>query len=72
MLTMEMQGLKPNILMGKLKQHPHGVSPDEKVVVSMFLICLLPSMQEAVGAGNHKTAEAMVGAMAMVRAVDAL
>ncbi len=28
-LPMEMQGLKPSILMGKFKQHlPHGVSPD--------------------------------------------
>jgi hypothetical protein len=28
-LPMEMQGLKPSVLMGKLKQHlPPGVSPD--------------------------------------------
>jgi hypothetical protein len=53
---MEMQGLKPSILMGKLKQHlPPGVSPDTYLFMATFLILLLPSMREAVGAGNHKT-----------------
>jgi hypothetical protein len=32
----------------------------------MFFICLPPSMREAVGAGNHKTA------VAMARATDTL
>jgi hypothetical protein len=42
---MEMQGLKPSILMGKLKQHlPPGVSPDTDLFLAMFLIRLLPSM----------------------------
>ncbi len=53
--------------MGKLKQHlPLGISPDTDLFLAMFLICLPPSMREAVGAGNHKTAAAMV------KAVDAL
>jgi hypothetical protein len=52
---MDMQGLKPSILMGKLKQHlPPGVSPDADLFLAMFLIRLLPSMREAVGTGNHK------------------
>jgi hypothetical protein len=60
---MEMQGLKPSALMGKLKQHlPPGVSPDTDLFPAMFLICLPPSMREAVGAGNHKTAAAIVKA----------
>jgi hypothetical protein len=43
--------------MGILKQHLlNGVSPDTKLFSSMFLIWLLPSMREAEGAGNHKTA----------------
>jgi hypothetical protein len=46
-LPIEMKGLKPSILMGKLKQHlPHGVSPDNNLFLSMFLIRLLPSMRE--------------------------
>ncbi len=58
---MEMQGLKPSILMGKLKQHlPPGVSPDTDFFLAMFLVCLPPSMRETAGAGNHKTAAAMV------------
>jgi hypothetical protein len=66
-LPMEMQGLKLSVLMGKLKQHlPHGVSPDNNLFLAMFLIRLPPSMREAVGARNHKTA------VAMVRAADAL
>jgi hypothetical protein len=66
-LPMEMQGLKPNILMGKLKQHfPPGGSPDTDLFLAMFLICLPPSMWELVGAGNHKTAAAIV------KAADAL
>ncbi len=64
---MEMQGLKPGILMGKLKQHlPPGVSPDSDLFLAIFLIHLPPSMREAAGAGNHKTAAAMV------KAADAL
>ncbi len=39
---MDMQGLKPSILMD--------------LFLAMVLICLPPSMREAVGAGNHKTA----------------
>jgi hypothetical protein len=36
---MEMQGLKPSILMGKLKQHlRHGVSPDNNLFLGMILI----------------------------------
>ncbi len=67
-LPMDMQGLKPSILMGKLKQHlPPGVSPDTDLfLLAMFLIRLPPSMREAVGAGNHKTAADTV------RAADAL
>jgi hypothetical protein len=64
---MEMQGLKPSILMGKLKQHlPPGVSPDTDLFLAMFLIRLLPSMREMVGSGNHKMA------VAVVKAVEAL
>ncbi len=66
-LPVEMQGLRPSVLMGKLKQHlPLGVSPDTDLFLAMFLIRLPPSMREAVGAGNHKMAAAMV------RAADAL
>jgi hypothetical protein len=47
-LPMEMQGLKPSVLMGKLKQHlPPGVSSDNYLFLSMFLIPLPPSMREA-------------------------
>jgi hypothetical protein len=66
---MEMQDLKPSVLMEKLKQHlPLGVpvSPDNDLFLSMFLIRLLPSMRETVGAGAHGTAAAMV------KAADAL
>jgi hypothetical protein len=64
---MEMQGLKPSVLMGKLKQHlPLGVSPDNNLFLEMFLIRLPPSMRETVGAGAHGTAAAMV------KAADAL
>ncbi len=46
-LPMEMQGLKPSILMGKLKQHlPPGVCPDNDLFLAMFLVCLPPSMCE--------------------------
>jgi hypothetical protein len=66
-LPMEMQGLKPSVLMGKLKQHlPPGVSPDNDLFLAVFLIRLPPSMREAVGAGYHGTAAAMV------KAADAL
>jgi hypothetical protein len=64
---MEMQGLQPSVLMGKLKQNlPPGVSPDNDLFLAMFLIRLPPSMRETVGAGAHKTAAAMV------KAADAL
>jgi hypothetical protein len=60
-LPMEMQGLKPSVLMGKLKQHlPLGISPDNDLFLAMFLIHLPPSMRETVGAGAHGTAAAMV------------
>ncbi len=50
-LPMEMQGLKPSVLMGKLKQHlPSGVSPDNDLFLAMFLIRLPLSMRETVGA----------------------
>ncbi len=66
-LPIEMQGLKPNDLMGKLKQHlPSGVSPDNDLFLAMFLVRLQPSMRATVGAGNHMTAAAMV------KATDAL
>ncbi len=64
---MEMQGIRPSVLMGKLKQYlPPGVSPYNGLLLSMFLICLPPSMRELVGAGAHGTAAAMV------KAADAL
>jgi hypothetical protein len=64
---MEMQGLKPSVLMGKLKQHLHpGILPDNDLFLSMFSIRLPPSMREAEGAGTHETAAAMV------KAADAL
>jgi hypothetical protein len=60
---MEMQGLKPSVLMGKLKQHlPLGVSPNNDLFLSMFLIRLPPSMRETVGAGAYGMAAAMVKA----------
>jgi hypothetical protein len=60
---MEIQDLKPSVTMEKLKQHlPPGVSPDSDLFLAMILIHLPPSMREAVGAGNHKTAAAMVKA----------
>jgi hypothetical protein len=62
-LPMEMQGLKPSVLMGKLKQNlPPGASPDNNLFLAMFLICLPASMRETVGAGDQKTAAAMVKA----------
>jgi hypothetical protein len=64
---MEMQGLKPNVLMRKLKQHlPPGASPNNDHFLVMFLICLPLSMRETVGAGAHGTAAAMA------KAADAL
>ncbi len=61
---MEMQGLKPSVLMGKLKQHlPPGVSTDNDLFLAMFLIRLLSSMREVVRAGTHKTVAAMVKAV---------
>jgi hypothetical protein len=36
-LPMEMQGLKPSVLMGKLKKHlPSGVLPDNALFLAMF------------------------------------
>jgi hypothetical protein len=50
-------------LMGRFKQHlPQGVSLDTDLFLAMFLIRLPPSMRETVGAGNHKTAAAIVKA----------
>jgi hypothetical protein len=63
---MKMQGLKPSVLMGKLNQHLPPGTPDSDLFLAMFLIRLLPSMRETVGAGAHKTAAAMV------KAADAL
>ncbi len=66
-LPLEMQGLKPRVLIRKLKQHlPPGVSPDNDLFLAMFLIRLLSSMREATGVGTHTTAAAMV------KAADAL
>jgi hypothetical protein len=66
-LPLDMQGLKPSILMGKLKQSlRHGVIPDNHLFLAKFLLQLPPSMPEAVGSGNQKTAAAMV------KAVDAM
>jgi hypothetical protein len=60
---MKMQGLKPSVLMRKLKQHqPSGVSPDNALFLAIFFICLPPSMKETVGAGVHGTTTAMVKA----------
>ncbi len=62
-LPMEMQGLKPSVVMGQLKQHlPPGVSPDNDLFLAMFLIHLSPSMREAIEAGTHGMAAAMVSA----------
>ncbi len=62
-LPMEMQGLKPSVLMGKLKQHlPPGVSPDTDLFLAIFLVRLPPSMCETVGFDNHKMAASMVKA----------
>ncbi len=64
---MEMQSLKLSILMEKLKQHlPTEVSPDTELFLTMFLICLLPTLRETVCAGIHETATAIV------KATDAL
>jgi hypothetical protein len=66
-LPMEMQGLKPSVLMGKLKQYlTPGVSPDKNLFLAMFLIRLQSSMRESVEAGAYGTA------VAMVKAADAL
>ncbi len=66
-LPMEMQGPKPSVLMGKLKQHlSPGISPDNDLFLAMFLIRLPSSMRETVGAGAHGIAAAMV------KAADAL
>jgi hypothetical protein len=66
-LPMEMQGLKPSVLMRKLIQHlPLAFLLRNDLFLAMFLVRLPPSMREMVGAGNHKTASAMV------KAADAL
>ncbi len=66
-LPIKMQGLKPSVLMGKLKQHlPPGASPDNDLFLAMFLVRLPPPMRETVGAGNHTTATALL------KAADAL
>ncbi len=66
-LPMKTQGFKPGALMEKLNKHLlPGVSLDTDLFLAMFLICLPHSMREAVGAGNHKTATAVV------KAADAL
>jgi hypothetical protein len=66
-LPMEMQSLKPSVLMGKLKQYlPPGISHDNDLFHSMFLIPFPPSMRETIGAGTHGMAAAMV------KAADAL
>jgi hypothetical protein len=55
-LPMEIQGLKPSVLMGKLKQNlPPGVSPDNDLFLAMFLIRLPASMRETVGAGDSRS-----------------
>jgi hypothetical protein len=60
---MEMQGLKPSALIGKLKQHLlPGVSPDTDHFLAMLLIRLPPPMGEGVRADNHKTVAAVVKA----------
>jgi hypothetical protein len=62
-----LDGIKPSILMGKLKQlHPHGVSHNNDLFLSMFFKRLPLSMRETIGAGTHKTA------MVTVKAVDTL
>ncbi len=61
---MQMQGLMPSVLIGKLKQHLSPfVSPDTDLFQAMFLVHRLPSMCETVGAGIHMTAAAMVKAL---------
>jgi hypothetical protein len=66
-LTLSMDGVKPIILMGKLKQPlPNRVSPNNKLFLSMFKIRMPPTVKEAVGDGDHRTATMMV------RATDAL
>jgi hypothetical protein len=48
---LSMDGLKPIILMGKLKQVlPYGVSIDNVLLLSVFLLRLPASMREGVGA----------------------
>jgi hypothetical protein len=61
---MEMQGLKPSVLLGS----SNNISLQEYhlTMTFFFLIHLLPSMRETVGAGGHRTAAAMV------KAADAL
>jgi hypothetical protein len=53
-VPIDMQGLKPSVLMGKLKQHlPPVVSPDNDLFLAMFLVRQPPSICETVGAGNR-------------------
>jgi hypothetical protein len=66
-LPLGTDSLKQSILIGKLKQLlPDGVSPDNDLFLSIFLIRLLPSMWEAVGSGDHMMAAVTV------RTADAL
>jgi hypothetical protein len=47
---MEMQGLKPSALMGKLKQHlPPGVSTDNDLFLALLLIYLFLIVTAEVG-----------------------
>jgi hypothetical protein len=61
-LPMEMQGLKPSSHGKAQTTPPPGASPDNYLFLAMFLIRLPASMRETVGAGDHRTAAAMVKA----------
>jgi hypothetical protein len=52
-LPLDMQSLKPSVLIGKLKQHlPPGVSPDNDLFLATLIVRLPPSMCETVGAAT--------------------
>jgi hypothetical protein len=56
---------------GEVKTHiPPGVSPDNDLFLSMFLVRLPSSMRETVGAGNYMTATAMVKARMPCRMLE--
>jgi hypothetical protein len=62
-LPMEMQGLKPSVLIGKLKQHFPPPVFLQTTIFSFPCSCSpAASMHETVGAGNQMTATAMVKA----------